>query len=122
MTSMKFTLKDAKVFKYLAQLLNHMTIFRYFANCLQTSESHFRSPIGTFHTLIQLHEIQLSEQKILADMVSEPAFDKASWEKYFGDIGIEPPLPADIAEILIIALVPSGREKSIRDSHACAHS
>ena len=28
------------------------------------------------------------------------AFGKADWEKYFGDIGVEPPLPANIEEIL----------------------
>ena len=27
-------------------------------------------------------------------------FNKAKWEKYFGDVGVEPPLPKDIVEIL----------------------
>ena len=34
------------------------------------------------------------------DNLPSIAFGKDSWEKYFGDIGVEPPLPANIEEIL----------------------
>ena len=30
----------------------------------------------------------------------EMAFGKAKWERYFGDVGVEPPLPKDIVEVL----------------------
>lgn len=38
-------------------------------------------------------------QQITID-VSTFAFGARDWNKYFGDVGVEPPLPADIAEIL----------------------
>jgi len=32
--------------------------------------------------------------------IPEIAFGKAKWEKYFGDVGVEPPIPKDIIEVL----------------------
>jgi tetratricopeptide (TPR) repeat protein len=44
------------------------------------------------------------------------AFGKAKWEKYFGDIGVEPPLPPNIEEILNSSCIFwSG--KKVRDTH-----
>ena len=40
-----------------------------------------------------------ARDKVPASVLSI-AFGKADWEKYFGDIGLEPPLPANIEEIL----------------------
>lgn len=45
-----------------------------------------------------LTHISLSSPK--TPTVPEMAFGKAAWEKYFGDIGEEPPLPPDIDTIL----------------------
>jgi hypothetical protein len=45
----------------------------------------------------------LKEKAILAEQkrkMREDLFGKAKWEKYFGDIGVEPPLPKDIMEVL----------------------
>ena len=36
----------------------------------------------------------------IKDSYSSIAFGKAEWEKYFGDVGIEPPLPENIEEML----------------------
>jgi|GEM_PF-6180243 len=44
------------------------------------------------------------------------AFGKAEWERYFGDIGIEPALPANITEILK-SPCPYWPSKSIEDTH-----
>lgn len=51
-----------------------------------------------------------------AAVVPEMAFGKAQWEKYFGDIGEEPPLPADIHEILK-SRCPIWPEKTIEQTH-----
>jgi len=42
----------------------------------------------------------LIQQKLQKEAVPEIAFGKAKWQKYFGDIGTEPPLPKDIDQIL----------------------
>lgn len=48
--------------------------------------------------------------------VPEMAFGKAKWEKYFGDIGKEPSLPANIEEILN-GDCPFWPEKKVRETH-----
>ena len=42
----------------------------------------------------------ISNTKDSYSSIPSIAFGKADWEKYFGDIGVEPPLPADIENIL----------------------
>jgi hypothetical protein len=44
------------------------------------------------------------------------AFGKAQWEKYFGDVGVEPPLPANINEILE-SPCPFWPNKKVHDTH-----
>jgi hypothetical protein len=44
------------------------------------------------------------------------AFGKAKWAKYFGDIGVEPPLPPNIEEILGIPCI-FWPDKKVRDTH-----
>ena len=44
------------------------------------------------------------------------AFGKAKWERYFGDIGKEPPLPSNIGKILN-SLCPIWPDKKVRDTH-----
>ena len=39
------------------------------------------------------------ERKIIEEL-SQSWFGKAKWEKYFGDVGAQPPLPKDIVEVL----------------------
>jgi serine/threonine protein kinase len=54
----------------------------------------------------------ISKESTLPSM----AFGKAKWEKYFGDIGVEPPLPPNIEEILNSPCIFwSG--KKVRDTH-----
>jgi hypothetical protein len=54
----------------------------------------------------------ISKESTLPSM----AFGKAKWEKYFGDIGVEPPLPSNIEEILNSPCIFwSG--KKVRDTH-----
>jgi hypothetical protein len=50
------------------------------------------------------------------EKVGEMAFGKAKWEKYFGDIGVEPPLPKDIVEILNSNCIFWTGQK-VRDTH-----
>src|SRR3981189_1843179 len=46
----------------------------------------------------------------------EIAFGKAMWAKYFGDSGIEPPLPSTIPEILN-SRCPFWPDKKVRQTH-----
>jgi len=47
----------------------------------------------------KLEEIEC-KQKEVEEQVSQLAFGKADWERFFGDVGVEPPLPKDIVEVL----------------------
>ena len=46
------------------------------------------------------HSIPPTVQAKVLSSIPSIAFGKADWEKYFGDIGMEPPLPANIEKIL----------------------
>lgn len=46
----------------------------------------------------------------------EEAFGAAAWNKYFGDVGKEPPLPADI-ETILSSPCPFTRDKIVKDTH-----
>ena len=48
--------------------------------------------------------------------ISSIAFGKADWEKYFGDIGVEPPLPASIGEMLNEAC-SFWKGKKVKETH-----
>jgi hypothetical protein len=48
--------------------------------------------------------------------IPDMAFGKAQWKKYFGDIGVEPPLPPDIEQILN-APCPFWPDKKVRETH-----
>lgn len=55
----------------------------------------------------KLHQLSLSSSEASlphiithSSPVHEMAFGKAKWQKYFGDIGLEPPLPPNINQIL----------------------
>jgi len=60
-------------------------------------------------------------QPILPKVPQVPAiaFDKAKWNTYFGDIGEEPPLPADIHQILS-GPCPFWPDKKVQDTHLLA--
>ncbi|MBI3211744.1 MAG: hypothetical protein HYZ47_03560 [Simkania negevensis] len=63
-----------------------------------------------------LRPASLSLSSPTASAVSAMTFDKAAWEKYFGDIGEEPSLPADIATILA-SPCPIWSDKKIQETH-----
>ena len=44
------------------------------------------------------------------------AFGKADWEKYFGEVGIEPPLPPNIHDILESSC-PFWPAKKVKETH-----
>ncbi|MCB1075772.1 MAG: hypothetical protein KDK59_09620, partial [Simkania sp.] len=68
-------------------------------------------------TQIQTLETQkVQQQKLQKGAIPEMAFGKAKWEKYFGDIGAEPPLPPNIDEILS-SPCPFWPEKKVRETH-----
>jgi len=48
--------------------------------------------------------------------VPEMAFGKTQWARYFGDIGVEPPLPSDIVEILT-GPCPIWSDQKVLDTH-----
>ena len=64
--------------------------------------------------------VVVDEDKFL--MLRRYYFGKADWEKHFGDVGIEPPLPLDITEILntTCPFWPESNDKKIQkvqDTH-----
>jgi hypothetical protein len=52
----------------------------------------------------------------LSQVVGQLVFGKAQWTKYFGDVGVEPPLPYDIANILA-GPCPIFSDKTVGDTH-----
>ncbi len=44
------------------------------------------------------------------------AFGKAEWAKYFGDVGVEPPLPADI-NVILQSPCPYWPKKKVQETH-----
>lgn len=59
---------------------------------------------------------QIEIQTKLRKEFSQVFFGKAEWEIYFGSIGIEPPLPEDILEILK-SPCPYWKEKKVEETH-----
>ena len=49
-------------------------------------------------------------------MVRELCFGKAKWKKYFGDVGVEPPLPIEIERILKAPCI-FWPDKKVKDTH-----
>ncbi|MCB9092835.1 MAG: TIR domain-containing protein [Halobacteriovoraceae bacterium] len=63
-----------------------------------------------------LEDQRVQQQKLQKGAIPEMAFGKAKWEKYFGDIGAEPPLPPNIDEILN-SPCSFWPEKKVRETH-----
>jgi len=59
---------------------------------------------------------KIEQQKLQKGAVPEIAFGKAKWQKYFGDIGTEPPLPKDIDQILK-SPCPYWSGKKVEETH-----
>jgi hypothetical protein len=55
-------------------------------------------------------------QPAITPAVLPTPFGAAEWKKYIGDVGVEPPLPSDIEEILS-APCPFWLGKTVRDTH-----
>ncbi|MCB9093236.1 MAG: hypothetical protein H6620_11820, partial [Halobacteriovoraceae bacterium] len=63
-----------------------------------------------------LRKQKIEQEKLQKGAIPEMAFGKAKWEKYFGDIGAEPPLPANIDEILN-SPCPFWSGEKVRETH-----
>ena len=48
----------------------------------------------------QERAMQAELERKIREELSQTYFGKAKWEKYFGNVGVEPPLPKDIAQVL----------------------
>lgn len=59
---------------------------------------------------------KVQQQKLQKGAIPDIAFGKAKWEKYFGDIGTEPPLPKDIDQILK-SPCPYWSGKKVEETH-----
>ena len=77
------------------------------SNNLPSSQPSYISPKNS---------IPLSFKITASSSISDIAFGKADWEKYFGDIGIEPPLPTNIADILNEPC-PFWHDKKVKETH-----
>ena len=67
-------------------------------------EAHFLQNLKGSHNPL-LQEVKLGSEVVKTaspqvDITRPPCFGKKEWAKYFGEIGVEPPLPQNIHEIL----------------------
>ncbi|MGA8163836.1 MAG: hypothetical protein WB791_02285 [Waddliaceae bacterium] len=71
-----------------------------------------------FQKKIQVIEAQRIErtQELQFKLLPQTAFGKAAWEKHFGKVGDEPPLPPNILKILKLPC-PFWKGKKIEDTH-----
>ena len=65
--------------------------------------------------IIENQKAEATEQ-LKKSSIPKIAFGKAKWEKYFGDVGVEPPLPKDIVEVLK-SPCPYWSGKRIEETH-----
>jgi hypothetical protein len=79
-----------------------------------------KGDLETLKELISLEEKarapQLGPTVPSQTIVPEIAFGAADWNTYFGDVGVEPPLPPNIEEILQNPC-PFWPEKKVKDTH-----
>lgn len=71
-------------------------------------------PLATSASVSQV--AQVKQMKVEAPKLPAIAFGKEKWARYFGDVGIEPPLPADIDKILN-SECPFWKGKRIEETH-----
>jgi serine/threonine protein kinase len=74
------------------------------------------SAVSTLEKALSSSTIAAVSVKPSVPNIPVMAFGKAQWEKYFGDIGVEPPLPSDIEQILN-APCPFFPGKKVRETH-----
>jgi hypothetical protein len=72
-----------------------------------------QKPVGVRLTKPKLEAVAT---KIAENFYRSIQFGKAEWEAYFGDVGIEPPLPPNIAEILNSSC-PFWPGKKVHETH-----
>ncbi|MBS0615428.1 MAG: hypothetical protein JSR58_02620 [Verrucomicrobia bacterium] len=83
---------------------------------IQGNPSYQKNPTKPVAALQNTHIISPIWKK--DSFCSSIAFGKAKWEKYFGDVGVEPPLPADIEAILQSPCPFWGKEgKKVGETH-----
>jgi len=66
--------------------------------------------------LIGVPKLRLEIVNVLHKFAPEMAFGKAKWEKYFGELGVEPPLPKDIHTVLE-SPCPFWPYKKVKETH-----
>ena len=92
------------------------------SNNLSSPQSFYSNHSTSFEspTLLPSRLEVILPSKTIQSKVSPPvpsiAFGKADWEKYFGDIGIEPPLPENIEELLNEPC-PFWPNKKVKETH-----
>ena len=76
-------------------------------------------PIPTLSTSkpLTIHDSSpIQPQKSVLPTIPSIAFGAAAWKKHFGDVGVEPPLPQDIHQILS-ASCPFWPSKKVHETH-----
>jgi len=89
------------------------------AKALEASKASLPSPVppkpqSSSSTLTQVAPVQ--QMKVEAPKLPAIAFGKEKWARYFGDVGVEPPLPADIDKILK-SKCPFWPSKRVEETH-----
>ena len=75
-----------------------------------------RENLATFQILSKQSEVKLKTDIHKDFVISLVGFGATKWAQYFGDIGIEPPLPSNIHQILS-SPCPFWQGKKIQDTH-----
>lgn len=97
----KKLLIDQKVSSFVIEKLQQLSLFPCTFSGPNPSASHSSPAPSPYSSVLNPTPVYSSPiYKPVKSSVPEMAFGKAKWNKYFGDIGTEPPLPSDIEQIL----------------------
>ncbi len=112
---------------YLQSTTNHLVYLNPFTNHtnpFQPNMPHIPYPINLNPFTINNSPIHQTPQPQKPQLISPPkspqlpscAFGATEWKKYFGDVGVEPPLPKDIDRILS-SPCPFWPSKKVQETH-----
>lgn len=81
-------------------------------------EREMADKLEVYNKKVQALEAQKIQrvQELQSESLPKIAFGKADWERFFGEVGEEPPLPADIKKILQ-GSCPFWKGKRVQDTH-----
>lgn len=111
---------DPQRFEVISQLSAERQIYFLHLSLTKAFEEikRLKQDLKTSEELAVLKEtVARLEKEVFPNPVDTPAaFGAKEWQYFFGDVGVEPPLPADIREILS-SRCPFWHDKKVQDTH-----